>query len=158
MAESRDTELRRYATVLVGMVTILLGAVIIPAWGFTALLSDSDPISSDDISAAAGPLMIVSALAVMALCLTVVGSGIRAGTHTFPWLLALFTGVGAYLLAAMIGIIFTLPPEETFASLYLLWFIPLGFLGAVTYWAILARHAFTDRTRPRWPWENPEDE
>ncbi|WGD36763.1 hypothetical protein [Lysinibacter sp. HNR] len=146
-----------YCTVAALMLTVLAGALTIATWGFIALFTASDPIETADISLVVGPLSIVLALVVMFLSMFRIGKSLQHGHSRLPWSLILLAGIGAYLVAAIVFFAVGLPPHESFYSAFLLALLPIGWLCALCYWAMVARRIYTDRGRPRWPWENPED-
>lgn len=140
------------------MVAILATALTIAAWGFVSLFTTSTPIETEEIPFFIGPTMVISAISIAFSCMMRIGFELRDGSAAFPWLLTLASGIGGYLAASLIGLFAGLPPADSIQSIFLLMLIPINWLCVSAYWAITVRHIYTDRNRPRWRWEDPDDE
>ncbi|MFC4222611.1 hypothetical protein [Lysinibacter cavernae] len=156
-APGRPSNVRRYAIVAAFMVAILASAVVITTWGFLALFSGADPITKD-VPLFVGPLMVGFGMIALLGILLSIGRELLLGRPKFPWLLAVFAGIGPFLVTGIAGFLSGLPPTDTFSNSFVLAIVPIGWLAALLYWAVTVRQIFTDRPRPRWRWENEDDE
>ncbi|WP_210507470.1 DUF6121 family protein [Naasia sp. SYSU D00057] len=147
---------------LAALVTAAWIAVVIAVWGLTSLLLDVDVIRESDAGPYLGPAMVaVAAAALFLLLLRVLRTDERPGIAFFGCTAAVFL-----VLLAIGGVGYTLIRAELF---WLLGF-PLQYAASpfIVLAAVLAGVAALlarsiggaekrGASRPRWPWESPDD-
>lgn len=145
----------------------LYAALVVAGWGLTSLVTNTDVITDRAI----GPIVAPVALVVSAIVLLFVlagPAGHSLAAHTLGGLRGLGTAVivglvqvAVYLLAGAAAIIldtgrplaFLLFIGEQAPTPYVIVVLVAGVLATLGFSLTLAR-----TERPRWPWENDEDE
>jgi hypothetical protein len=147
---------------LAALATVAWVAVVIAVWGLISLLLNSDVIAESDAGPYLGPTMVgLAAVALLLLLLRTLRTDERAGIAFFGCLAAvflvlLFSGaIGYTLIRAQLFWLLAFPLQHA-ASPFI---VVAALLAGVT--ALLARSIGgaekRGASRPRWPWENPDD-
>lgn len=89
--------------ILPALMAVVYGSLIIAAWGFTSLLTDTDVISEPDAGPLLGPAMALAAILATWLCLGRVRHvqgvwGLAAAAAASAWLAMLVVGAVGYSL------------------------------------------------------------
>lgn len=148
---------RGYALALIAADAILAIALLVAGWGALSLWLDRSPVTSE-VSRAAGPLIVLAAVAVLVVALWYQTLEILRGSKP-AWALLIVVPGAAYLVWSLGGFAAGMGFDETWFSpfallLALIWAIALGL-----FWAVFMRRVYTDRGVPKWPWErNNEDD
>lgn len=157
---------RRFGMILAAFATATYLALIVCAFGFIALLTDTEPIPDPAAGRFLGPAMVGGAVLVVLSALALRAPRIgRSSRHTG---FAILVGVGAWAAFCLIGVTGYLATAGGVVSAlffgatisYSLYAIAIGVLAWLvawfTTWLVVSRRE--ERERPRWPWERDDDE
>lgn len=147
--------------------TILYLALVVCAFGFISLLTDTEVIARDDAGVALGPAMAAAAVAVVLAALVVrvpkMDFTHRRSAPAFSVVAGVFAGV-AYGVVGAIG--YGVSSGSLLAGVPFLgetaigWYgIAVTVLAALVAWldTVVVAARFDDRGRPRWFWEDEHD-
>lgn len=155
--EPRHRVTRGYVGMLIFAVVTVAVALTVAGWGLLALGISADPVSTAGRPRWGGPLAIVLALVLLAWTLWRQALAILRGRRAPAWGYWALAGGGAYVLWSLVGSLLGLPSSETWGSPFALILVPIWVVASLGFWALLVRRVFTDRGRPRWPWERDDD-
>lgn len=155
--EPRHRVTRGYVGMLIFAVVTVAVALTVAAWGVLALALEADPVTTTDRPRWAGPLAIVLALVLLAWTLWRQAITMLRGRRAPSWGYWILAAGGAYTVWGLLGSAVGLPTAETWGSPFALLLMPIWIVASLGFWALLVRRLFTDRGRPRWPWEKDDD-
>lgn len=161
-------EERAYAIVVACFAAGLYLAVLVAAFGLISLGTDTEVIPDRSAGPLVGPIMAGVAVAVLLVLLIRTGIRVPGEQQRIAPLTALGAGLACYLAYCLTGGVagalatgdllhFALFAAGQLASLYA---IAVGVAAVVVmllYQLVLVGR-FRQRGRPRWPWEQPDDE
>jgi len=161
-------EERAYAIVVACFAAGLYLAVLVAAFGLISLGTDTEVIPDRSAGPLVGPIMTGVAVAVLLVLLIRTGIRVPGEQQRIAPLTALGAGLACYLAYCLTGGVagalatgdllhFALFAAGQLASLYA---IAVGVAAVVVmllYQLVLVGR-FRQRGRPRWPWEQPDDE
>ena len=161
-------EERAYAIVVACFAAGLYLAVLVAAFGLISLGTDTEVIPDRSAGPLVGPIMAGVAVAVLLVLLIRTGTRVPGDQQRIAPLNALGAGLACYLAYCLTGGVagalatgdllhFALFAAGQLASLYA---IAVGVAAVVVmllYQLVLVGR-FRQRGRPRWPWEQPDDE
>lgn len=159
---------RKYAATVAVFATGLFLALVIAVFGVVALLADIEVIGNPHAGELAGPVATAAATAMVLGCLLAIALRVPEDRQRIAPLTALAIGVGAYLAWALFAAIaYFLGRGDPVGALIFFGglvtgpFAPAaGIIAAVIallFMLVLASRV-ADRGRPRWPWEEDDDE
>jgi hypothetical protein len=159
---------RKYAATVAVFATGLFLALIIAAFGMISLLAGVDVIADPHAGQLVGPVAVAGATALLIGCLLAIALRVPEERQRIAPLTALAIAVGAYLAYALVGAIayFFAGADAVAALLFLgdqltgpfgIAVAVIAFVITVLFMLVLASR-IADRGRPRWPWENHDDE
>jgi hypothetical protein len=161
------TGFRKYAATVAVFASALYAAVIIAMFGMISLLAAVPVIGDPHAGELVGPVAVAAAVLLLFGCLLAIALRIPADQQRIAPLTALGIGVGAYLAYCVLGAIAYFVTGDALGALIFLgglmtgpFAIALGiaaFVIAVLFMLVLASRV-AERGRPKWPWENDDDE
>lgn len=146
---------RSFVLSLASLTTFFALAVLMATWGLVAFGLGVMPVTSE-IPNFVTPIIIVLALAELFWMLWIIALALLRGRAEPPWLLALATGLLAYITWGGIGLIAGFTVSEAWLSVDAITLPVIWIISALLFWLLLARQVFTTRPRPLWPWEKRE--
>lgn len=160
---------RAYATVVACFAAGLYLALLVAAFGLISLATDTDVIADPAAGPLVGPVMTGAAVLVLLVALIVRGRATPPEQQRVSPGTALGIGLAcylAYVIAGGIAGVATDPSQPLgsvlfaagqFGSVYAIVAGVLAFVVALLFQLVLVGR-FRQRGRPRWPWEQDEDE
>ncbi|MCI2957799.1 DUF6121 family protein [Agromyces atrinae] len=159
---------RRYATVVGVFATVLYLALVVCAFGFISLLTDTEVIEQQQAGVALGPSMVGGAVLVVLIALVLRVPRIDFAERRSAPLFAVLTGVIAGVAYAVVGGVgFGIGSGSLLAGAPFIAATAVGpygvsvvILAALVVWldTFVVAARFDDRGRPRWAWEDEYDE
>ena len=162
-------EERAYAAIVAAFAAFLYLAIVVAAFGLISLATNTEVIADPSVGPIVGPVMTGAATLTVFAFLLSLGLRVPADKQRVMPGVALGVGFGAYFVFAAAGGIAGAAGDPsqpfhyflfTFAQLGSWYAITAGiaaFLVTLLYQLVLVGR-FRQRGRPRWPWENPDDE
>lgn len=159
---------RRYAATVAVFATGLFLALVIAVFGVISLLADVEVIADPRAGQLAGPVATAAATLLVLGCLLLIALRVPESRQRVAPLASLGIGVGVYLAWSLFaGIAFLFGRGDPVGALIFFGGLLMGpFAIAVGVIAFVIALLFTlvlasrvgDKGRPRWPWENEDDE
>jgi hypothetical protein len=141
-------------------------ALVVCAFGFTSLLSDTAVITETDAGPLVGPLMVAAATIVLFIAIILVGIRVDATSRIVPLWSTLVVGVAATAAYLLIGALAysatTTDPVDLvlffghqLTTLYTFAVFVLAVIVTLLYLLVLLRQIHGG-ARPLWPWERDD--
>lgn len=144
---------RGYVYGLIGAAVFLAGSLIVFVWGMLALATDSLPIVTPGVPTPVGLILVVLGLAALGWGMWHQALALLRGRREAHLGLIVAEAFGGYLIWCLGGMLAGLSFSETWLSAYAWLIVPIFAVAAFAFWAVLARRVYTDKSVPRWPWE-----
>lgn len=159
---------RKYAATVAVFATGLFLALTIAVFGVISLLADVEVIADPHAGELVGPVAIAAATALMIGCLLAIALRVPEERQRVAPLTALAIAVGAYLAYGFVAAIaYLFSGADGVAALIFLGaqltgpfgiaVAAIAFVITMLFMLVLASR-IAERGRPRWPWENHDDE
>jgi hypothetical protein len=159
---------RKYAATVAVFATGLYLALLIAVFGVVSLLAGVEVIGDARAGQWPGPVASAAATLLVLGCLLLIALRVPEARQRVAPLTALGVGVAAYLVWALFaGFSFLIGRGDPLGALIFFGGLLTGpfamtagiiaFVVALLYMLVLASRV-ADRGRPRWPWENEDDE
>lgn len=148
---------RGYVAGLIAATCAVAVALLVASWGMIALVSNSEPVMTESVAPAVGPLIVILAIVLLAASMWRQAITLLRGQWGPSWGKIVIAAVGGYLVWCVVGILAGMSLDETWVSPYALALGLSWALANLAFWAVLARRVYTDRPPPRWPWERKEE-
>lgn len=160
---------RAYATIVAFFAAGLYLALLVAAFGLISLATDTDVVSDPAAGPLVGPVMVGAATIVLLVFLIALGTRVPGDRQRIAPGAALGVGVACYVVFAVAGGIAGVVGDPRDPLHYVLFALAqLGgwpaitaaiaaFVVTVLYQLVLVGR-FSQRGRPRWPWERDDDE
>lgn len=149
---------RGYVWGLLLATLIIAAALVVVTWGMYSLLSGRPPVETDGVARWVSPVGVVVAIGVLAWGLWQQALVLLRGQRTPSWAYVVVLAGLAYLVWCFIGMLGGLSISETWLSPYALLLAPIWAISSLIFWAVLARRVYTNRSTPKWPWEDREND
>lgn len=160
---------RAYAAIVAVFASFLYLALLIAAFGLISLATNTEVIVDPTIGPLVGPTMTGAATVAVLVILTTIGTRVPADRQRISSAVALAVGFAAYIVFVAAGWIAGEagnPSDPLHYALFALgqlgsWYaitVGIGGFAITLLYQLVLVGRFRQRGRPRWPWENDDDE
>jgi hypothetical protein len=168
MQACRMRDFRRYSAAIAVFATVLYAALVIAIFGMISLYTDRDVISDSTVGPVVGPVMTASSVLLVLFWLLWIALRVPENEQRIALGTALLLGVVGYLLFCAVGGFFVgLASGDPIAfigffglqltSPFAISVGILAFIVCILFMLVLASRV-GNKGRPRWPWENRDDD